>query len=802
MIMKRRASLLFGLGILVSLSMSVPTYAATDNTQSIPQTQEAQQNEEGTETSVYKIAEETGNGQWQLQKQDGTVVAKQNGFYIIGEYCYYVDAEGYICTGFVDVAADATGKVNVYLASGETTDSVAASAGTYYASEDGDTPEKGLGNIQKSSWVKQNTAWRYLDENGRAVDTKEKAGWQNIQKTWYALKTDGTVDESVNGWANVGDIWFNSTKGVGTMKTGWQNVADKTWLYLKDDGTADKTKNGMQTINGKVYFLKDGVAQSGKQAVNGKEYMFDAANGTATQVLGNGWQKVDGNWYWYENETPAKGWRAINGKWYYMEASTGVMKTGFFRDANGGLYYSDGSGAMVGNPGWNVIGGKWYWMNSNGSIYTGWLNRPSGWYYLNADGSMATGWAQVGNTWYYMNGSGAMQTGWVKTASGWYYLSGSGAMATGWYMVGGTWYYSNNSGTMQTGWVKVGNTWYYMNGSGAMQTGWVKTASGWYYLTGSGAMATDWYQVGGTWYYSNNSGIMQTGWVNPNGTWYYLDGSGAMATNRWIGNYYVTASGAMAKNTWVGSYWVGADGKWVPSSGSAAVSGGNWEQSGSTWYYINSDGSRVCNNWKKVNGKWYYFEADGSMVTGWKRIGEYKYYFNGSGAMVQDLDSVIGRQSSYYITVNRAKCQVMVYAKSETGRYDIPVKTFVCSVGMPSTPTPTGTFTTPAKYRWHTLMGPSYGQYCTRIVGGVLFHSVAGSNMTSHNLSAGNYNMLGQPASHGCVRLCVRDAKWIYDNCALGTTVTISDTAATPFDKPTSIKIPASQNWDPTDPNA
>ena len=405
--MKRRASLLFGLGVLVSLSMSVPTYAATDNTQSIPQTQEAQLNEEGTETSVYKIVEKTENGRWQLQK-DGAVVTERNCFYIMGEYCYYVDADGYICTGFVDAAADATtGKVNVYLASGNTTDSVAA--GTYYASEDGDTPEKGLGNIQKSSWVKQNTAWRYLDENGRAVDTTEKAGWQNIQKTWYALKTDGTVDESVNGWENVGDIWLNSTKGVGTIKTGWQNVADKTWLYLKDDGTADKTKNGMQNINGKVYFLKDGVAQSGKQAVNGKEYMFDAAKGTATQVLGNGWQKVDGNWYWYENGAPAKGWRVINGKRYYMETSTGVMKTGFFRDANGGLYYSDGSGAMVGNPGWNLLGGKWYWMNSNGSIYSGWLNCPSGWYYLNADGSMATGWVQVGNTWYYMNESGAMQ---------------------------------------------------------------------------------------------------------------------------------------------------------------------------------------------------------------------------------------------------------------------------------------------------------------------------------------------------------------------------------------------------------
>ena len=139
--MKKRASLLFGLGILISLSMSVPTYAATDNTQSIPQTQEAQQNEEKTETSVYKIAENTEKGQWQLQKQDGKAVTGQNGFYIIGEYCYYVDAEGHICTGFVDAAADEkTGKVNVYLTSGETTDSVAA--GTYYASEDGDTPEK------------------------------------------------------------------------------------------------------------------------------------------------------------------------------------------------------------------------------------------------------------------------------------------------------------------------------------------------------------------------------------------------------------------------------------------------------------------------------------------------------------------------------------------------------------------------------------------------------------------------------------------------------------------------------------
>ena len=64
-------------------------YKRQDNTQSIPQTQEAQQNEEGTEISSYKISEKTADGQWQLQDQNGNVVTGHNGFYIMGEYCYY-----------------------------------------------------------------------------------------------------------------------------------------------------------------------------------------------------------------------------------------------------------------------------------------------------------------------------------------------------------------------------------------------------------------------------------------------------------------------------------------------------------------------------------------------------------------------------------------------------------------------------------------------------------------------------------------------------------------------------------------
>lgn len=188
---------------------------------------------------------------------------------------------------------------------------------------------------------------------------------------------------------------------------------------------------------------------------------------------------------------------------------------------------------------------------------------------------------------------------------------------------------------------------------------------------------------------------------------------------------------------------------------------------------------------------WYYETHNGRT---------YKLYYE-KGVLVKDVEHIIGKQSEYRAEVNRTTCTVTIYAKDGANGFIIPVKAFACSVGLPETPTPTGTFYTKEKYRWHELMGPSYGQYCTRIVGGILFHSVAGSHISSYNLSASAFNKLGQPASHGCVRLCVRDAKWIYDNCKLGMQVRIYDSSYPgPLGKPATIKIPSWQNWDPTDP--
>ncbi len=155
--------------------------------------------------------------------------------------------------------------------------------------------------------------------------------------------------------------------------------------------------------------------------------------------------------------------------------------------------------------------------------------------------------------------------------------------------------------------------------------------------------------------------------------------------------------------------------------------------------------------------------------------------------------------NKYYIKVNKGTNVVTVY-NTKTNK---PVKAMICSAGQP---TRTGTFYTQAKYRWKYLIGPSYGQYSTRIYGGVLFHSVFyWTNGDKSSMSTSAYNLLGTLQSHGCIRLLVKDAKWIYDNCPLRTKVIIFNGTSKddPLGRPVFGKLLNGKytNWDPTDPD-
>ena len=118
-----------------------------------------------------------------------------------------------------------------------------------------------------------------------------------------------------------------------------------------------------------------------------------------------------------------------------------------------------------------------------------------------------------------------------------------------------------------------------------------------------------------------------------------------------------------------------------------------------------------------------------------------------------------------------------------------------------------GTYNLSQKYRWRALFGGVYGQYCTRITGHILFHSVPYLVQgDKSSLEYWEYDKLGTSASAGCIRLTVEDAKWIYDNCDSGTKVEFySSDNPGPLGKPEAKKISSNEecrNWDPTDPHS
>ena len=161
----------------------------------------------------------------------------------------------------------------------------------------------------------------------------------------------------------------------------------------------------------------------------------------------------------------------------------------------------------------------------------------------------------------------------------------------------------------------------------------------------------------------------------------------------------------------------------------------------------------------------------------------------------------LGNQDLYHIFVNREQNIVTVYTYGDDGEYTVPVRAMVCSCGLDKG-TITGEFETYFKTEWHALFDDVYGKYVTGIDGNFLFHSVPYTELLKNDsLESDEYNKLGTDASLGCVRLAVSDAKWIFDNCPVGTYVRIYDSdEKEPLGKPVPMRVADLKiGWDPTD---
>lgn len=162
------------------------------------------------------------------------------------------------------------------------------------------------------------------------------------------------------------------------------------------------------------------------------------------------------------------------------------------------------------------------------------------------------------------------------------------------------------------------------------------------------------------------------------------------------------------------------------------------------------------------------------------------------------------KEHDYYIKVNKKTNTVTVYKKEDNGKLT-PYKAMVCSIGRTGHETPEGTgYKTSDYYDWRLMVDNTYGRYAVRFNGSIMFHSVPYYKSKKDSLEWQDYNKLGGPASLGCIRLAVADAKWIFDNCKRGTEVDVySGPASTdPLGTPTPIKLDTKseyRDWDPTD---
>lgn len=102
------------------------------------------------------------------------------------------------------------------------------------------------------------------------------------------------------------------------------------------------------------------------------------------------------------------------------------------------------------------------------------------------------------------------------------------------------------------------------------------------------------------------------------------------------------------------------------------------------------------------------------------------------------------------------------------------IRHMIASGGRPETPTPTGVFYTQDRgYSFWSHRFQEGATYWVRLRGQLLVHSVPRDSQWK--IKEEEHAKLGLPASHGCIRLDEKDAKWFFENIPRDTPVIIHD---------------------------
>lgn len=120
--------------------------------------------------------------------------------------------------------------------------------------------------VLKKGWLKWNTNWYYLTNEGLMVTGWNELNWSG-GKNWFYFANDGIMK---TGWQKLdwagGNHWFYFDKTDGYMVTGWQKLSwsgGESWFYFQPTH-GYLIQNQCMTIDNKNYcFNGDGVCTTG-----------------------------------------------------------------------------------------------------------------------------------------------------------------------------------------------------------------------------------------------------------------------------------------------------------------------------------------------------------------------------------------------------------------------------------------------------------------------------------------------------------------------------------------------------------
>ena len=444
------------------------------------------------------------------------------------------------------------------------------------------------------------------------------------------------------------------------------------------------------------------------------------------------------------------------------------LPTGLLADGESFIYrHNDGAQAK---SEWVTIDGATYYFGESGRALR-WGQKLIGedgaehFYYFDKNCRMVTGWITWNNdgTKSYFGDDGAALLGWRTIGKERYFFNPSTGRSYRWsHGIDGAQYYFNAQSQMVRGLV----TWNadglksYFGDDGKRRTGWVQTNGKWYYFDPSTGKSVRWSQyINGSWFYFNEKSEMHTGLLtwSKDGTKSYFDPKTGRRQTGWK---------ETSPRVW---YY------FSPSTGKSL----RWHQRiDGNWFYFDAN-YQMHRGWLKWNGvqKWSYFYDNGRQAFGAQTIGGFRYVFDKDGetttkpvTVPADQRAMITKAQNYYsdtsylILVNSKTHKVGVF---KGGSYNWQLVWYWnCTTGAPGSPTVKGTYKVGSR-------GKSFGSgytcwYWTQFYGNYLFHSVLYQPGSMSRIQDGR---LGISASHGCVRLDIECARWIYNNIPTRTRV-------------------------------